>query len=408
MTIRSFSWFARYAISCLILVAGLLNTVSAYAQVLRPEVHKSLFEAQEAVAANDVSKAIALIVSVLNLPDLTQTEKSFALRSRVALSVKLAQWPAAIDGLQQLLRYPEITDKERMPLIETLIFASQKIKNYDLILEWASKYVSLSGAEPAIRSLLIQTLSMKDQHKQVIDYLQRWDLGNESAKNKPQEADLRALARAYQAVGDKSSYYRTLKLLLKHYPSEDYWADAIYQLMAMPTFNSRLNLEAYRLLENTGNLKTNEDYSEMISLAMTAGLPFEANRLIEIWYKNNSKNMEGYVGQYEALRSEIKSKVKEDETELERPANKAQNAGGWYAIGLINFSKRDWTAASAAFEKSFKTGKITRESERQLRYGLSLAMEKRLPEAFAVWSLPFDDDTANEIALLWRLLLSHP
>lgn len=386
---------------------GLIQPLHSMAQSLRPEIQKPLFEAQEAAAANDGARALALINNVLSLPNLTSAEKNTALRSSIATSVKFAQWPLAIEGLKQILSTGELNEKEQIPLIEALIFSAQKINNLELIQEWSKKYVALSGPKMEVNSLLIQTLSLKEEHPQVIAYLQSWGIENDSAKRKPSEAELRALARAYKVLKDNGGYYRSLKLLLKHYPSENYWADALYQLMSTPGFNQRLSLETYRLLEVTGNLKTTDDYFEMISLAMNAGLPSEAKRLIDIWHKNNSQSMGNHARQYESLNTEIARKLKEDEEELKSAGKAKQDANGWYVIGLIHFSKRDWNLATAAFENSLKAGKISRESERQIRHGLSLAMDKRLNEAFALWSMPIEDETAKEITLLWRLFLNR-
>ena len=148
--------------------------------------------------------------------------------------MKFTQWPLAIEGLKQILSTGELNEKEQIPLIEALIFSAQKINNLELIQEWSKKYVALSGPKMEVHSLLIQTLSLKEEHPQVIAYLQSWGIENDSAKRKPSEAKLRALARAYQVLKDKGGYYRSLKLLLKHYPSENYWADALYQWMGGP------------------------------------------------------------------------------------------------------------------------------------------------------------------------------
>ncbi len=51
-----------------------------------------------------------------------------------------------------------------------------------------------------------------------------------------------------------------------------------------PGFSERLELDVYRLMQATGNLKTADDYMEMAQLALQAGFPAEAQKVINDGY----------------------------------------------------------------------------------------------------------------------------
>ena len=102
----------------------------------------------------------------------------------------------------------------------------------------------------------------------------------EQAGQRPSEADLLRLADAYQRTNNPA-YNGTLEKLLAYYPKKEYWAAYLGRLPRKPGFADRYALDVMRLKLATGTMSKTEDFMEMAQLALQAGYPAEARKIVE-------------------------------------------------------------------------------------------------------------------------------
>ena len=131
------------------------------------------------------------------------------------------------------------------------------------------------GADP---QALVQALAASGQHAEVVTVMLAKISQDASTGKKTPEAELRTLAVSYRQLKDDAGYMATLKQLLSGYPSKPYWAEVIGRMSQQAGLNTRLELDLYRLLEQTDNMEDAAEYMEMAALALKAGLPSEAVR----------------------------------------------------------------------------------------------------------------------------------
>jgi len=82
-------------------------------------------------------------------------------------------------------------------------------------------------------------------------------------------------------MNDNAGYTMVLEKLVAHYPNKSYWADMISRVQRKPGFSDRLDLDVLRLRLATGNMSKPEEYMEMAQLALQAGFPVEAKKILD-------------------------------------------------------------------------------------------------------------------------------
>ena len=392
---------AAPALSMSLLMAG----VSAYAQpTLRAEVQKPLLAAQEALKGNQFEQALRLAAEAAAVPALTPVEQQFVWRLQAVAALRSQQWTTAIDRLEALLGLPDVPAADRLALQEMLINASIQKKEPERTVRVARQYLQGGGANPSVRTALLQSLSLLGEHQRLLQDMEGFLQQDQAQNRKTPEVELRLMGSASLQLKDQKAYFAVLKRLLDLYPSKAYWSDAIVRLTNLPGFNTRFELDAYRLLAQTDNLEESAEYIEMAELAIKAGLPVEALRTLEQGLQKGVLGKGAEAPAHARLLNEAKKKAQEDEALLPQLEQSARDGNAWLAVAEAHAAKQNWAAATVAYDKAFKAGGLRREEEALLRSGIALFKGGQKSQALAQWKLLQGDGTAAQLASLWTLL----
>lgn len=384
---------------------SLLYCCAAHSQgELRPKVHSQLFAAQEALKNNMTEAALKFSADALAVPNLSVMERNAAYRIRAVAASRAQNWDLVFESLEPLVLQKDITAAEKWPMLEALVSASQQKKDYPRLVIWARQYIQDGGPNTSVRTVMIQALALSAQYAEVIKEMQEKMLFNESKGLPHSEEDLRILAMSYRQLNDNPGYLSTLRKLLIAYPSKKYWSETILRIAQTPGLNRRLHLDLYRLLEETGNLEETDEFIGMAQMALLAGLPAEAQRVLT---KGYAKGVLGHGALAEAhakLRSEAQLKAQEDDKlfgQLERAAKDGNSLAG---LGDVHASKQNWDEANAAYSQALALGGLRREQELRLHYAISLIRTGQRAEALKQLQSVQGDPLTIEIASLWKLL----
>ena len=389
---------------------GLLFTVAAVqAQTsgsiaLRAELHQPLVAAQEALKNNQAEQALSRIREALAVAQLTSAERTLVLRTQAVAALKAQNWNLAIEALEHLLSSPEVTAADRLPLLESLISAAQQKKDHAKVVKSARQYLKEGGPKPVVRLVMIQTLAVMGDHKQVVNEMQEKVRLDVAAGLKTPEQELRLLAVSQRQLKDNAGYQSTLRRLLEAYPSKAYWAEVIQRLAQQVSLNPRLELDLYRLLDQTDNLEEAGDYTEMAQLALKAGLPAEALRVMAKGFDVGILGQGAEVAAHNKLRTEAQKKVQEDERSFAQFEQSAQDSTAWAGVGNVYASQLNWAAANVAYAKALAVGGVRREPELRLHHAISLIKAGQKDAARQQLAAVQGDALAVELASLWGLL----
>jgi tetratricopeptide (TPR) repeat protein len=384
-----------------------LGSSSTWAQAnLRPEVQKPLLAAQEAFSKKQFEQAFKFANDAWAVPQLTPQERAMVLRSRAAAANALQNWDVTIESLEEVVGSANLDAKDRWVMLESLVGASQKKKDWPRVLKWVRAYVSADGPKPVMRSILIQTLSMQSEHRQVIEEMHKKLALDAQTQTKTGEQDLRLMAIAYKQLKDDAGYFEAIKRLLALYPSKAYWEDAIGLLANQPGFNARLELDLYRLLEETNNLEEPDIYIEMVNQALKLGLPAEAHRVLTKGFVAGVLGKGGQEALHQKLRLDVQKKLQEDESALPQLERSAKDGNDWSAIGEVYLSRQKWMQAHEAFAKAQSIGQVRREQELRLHHAIALFKIGQIDAARQQLAQIQSDPSAQGLAGLWMLRMN--
>ena len=394
----------------LILLTGLLFCMaSVHAQAtapatLRAEVHKPLTAAQEALKNNQTDQALNLTREALSVNQLTPVERAFVMRTQAAAAVRSKNWDLAIESLEYLVNSSDVPQADKRSMLESLMNASLQKKDNARAVKWGRQYLQEGGTNPGIRLAMIQTLSVMGEHKQVLQEVQEKMRLDAAAGQKTPEQDLRLMAISYRQLKDDAGYTRTLKRLVSDYPSKAYWVEVIARMAQQPGLNSRQELNLYRLLEQTGNMEEVDEYTEMANLAIKAGLPAEALRVLNKGFEQGILGKGADAPAQTKLRADALKKTQEDAKGFAQLEKSAKDAVTWTAVADVYFSQQNWTSAHTAYAKALELGGSRRENDLRLHDAISLFQLGQKESARQQLAAIQGDVAWSEIAHLWGIL----
>jgi tetratricopeptide (TPR) repeat protein len=391
-----------------LLALGLVFSASAQV-IVRPEVAKSLQAAQEAMKTGQFDNAITLAQQALAIPGITPVEKPVIQRTLAVAAMQGKNFPLAVSTLEALIQ--ELPNDaplaQKLPLMESLLSASQQAQDLARVVNWGRIYLKLEGSNPSVRPVVIQTLSVLNRHEEVIQEVKEKIRLDEAAKVKTPESDYRLMAFSQRQLKDDAAYSSTLKTLLQHYPSKAYWSEVIARLGRQANFNGRFDLDLYRLLEMTGNMEDTVEYVDMANLALKAGLPAEAARIVELAYAAGTMGKGSDAANHQKLRQQIQQRLSEDEKALPALEKSAKDANTLASLADVYASQQKWRQSNDFYNKALAMGGLRREAETRLHAGLVLSKMGQKPEAVKMWDSVQGDPTAVDLAQLWKTWQAH-
>lgn len=382
-----------------VVLAALLWVTTAQADdALRREVAQPLQAAQDVLKARRPEEALALLAPLRARTDLSDAERALLDRATAAAAMQARQYALAVPAFESLLQRPDLPEAERRAFVQSLVNASINLKDYTRAARWARVGWQAGGPEAArFRQVRLQSLGLLAQHAELVAEARQAQ--SDAASPPFNEAELRALGASQLKLKDEAGYFQTLLQLLRQSPtleaSRDYWADLLPRVAQQPGFNSRLELDVYRLYEATGNLEDAAEFSSFASLAMKAGLPAEASRVLALGVERRVL----VDASAQTQLAQARKRAAEDEQALAALREAARQGNDWAQLGDLLGSAQKWPQAVEAYEKALGLGALRRPEEVRLHYGRSLIGAGRQAQAREVLGAVGGDGLL--VAQLW-------
>jgi tetratricopeptide (TPR) repeat protein len=367
--------------------------LSSVAQVnLRSEVAKPLQAAQEAIQSKQPEEALKKIQEARQVAQLTAAEKMLLERLSVVAAMNAQKFDLAASSLDYLLQSKDLPEVDRLTLMETMVSVSLRTKDYPRVVEWSRRYLQQGGTNRRIRLALMQSLAVQGAHQEVLKEMPAKLQADAAAGKLPDEAELRMYAFSQQQVKDEAAYVKTLTELVKRFPSQAYWGDLLNRVPRQAGFNARYQLDVFRLMDATDNLEDAEDYADVAQAALKAGLPHEAQRMLDKVAQPASAA---------ALKKQVQQRIAEDDKAMQAIGPNSEDAVLLAQWADVQLSKGAWKAAVSACEKALAKGGLRREAETRLHCGIAMLKSGQTDAAKSMLLSVKGDDTATLLASLW-------
>lgn len=273
-------WAVTLLAGCLAL-ACLGAAAQAQPETLRAEVIKPLQQAQELNKQNKNTEALARFVEVDALPAGNPLEVFTIERLRAVVHLAAGNSAAAAKAIEKALQTERGTVADRVALMENLVLIQYRAKQYADAALWAGRYLALGGQREQLRQVQGQALYLSGQFQPAADILQPRLTAEIAAGRVPDEVDIRLLASAYQQTKNTAAYADTLEILVRFYPKPEVWADLLFRVLQRKDFPAYLEIDLRRLMQQVGAANTFADALDHAQLAISAGYPAEARKVLE-------------------------------------------------------------------------------------------------------------------------------
>ena len=394
---------ARAALS-LSVVIGAATLPTAYAQdAVRPEIGKPLQAANALIKSGKYKDALAKIREVDGVPNKTANETYLIESTRGSAASGAGENDTIIRSFEAVIATGKAPPVTQLKLVEALAGAHYRAKDYAATNKWASRYLREGGNNHQIRTLLIQSYfqsgDFANSAKESLNDIQ----ADEKAGRTPSEEKLQLLANSYLRQKNTSGYIATIEKLLNYYPKKSLWADVISRLQKKPGFSDRLALDVYRMQLATGNLTASNDYMEMSQLALQAGFPGEAKKVVDEGYANGALGKGAEVDRQKRLRDLVEKRVAENQKVIAdgTAETAAKDGNAMVTLGYNLFTSGQVPKGIALMEAGIKKGDLKRPDDAKLRLGTAMIQSGQKAKGAQVLKSVQGSDGAQDLANLW-------
>ncbi len=385
---------------------------AASAPSVRPEVGKPLQAAQDAAKAGNYKEALARVAEAEAMPGLTPYELFITQRIKGPAAFGAGEVALAIASFEASLGSPLLPAADRVPITETTVKLLLQQKEYARAAGWMKTYLAEGGANPEMRRLYPQVLSVQGDHAGVLRELAPLVAADEAAKRATPEATLRLLAASQSALKDMPAYTVTLEKLATSTGKPEYWAELIARAGRRDGFaDERLRLDVYRLRRATGVPLEAGELGDMAVRAQQAGLPAEAQALLNEGFASGLLGKDANTAADKKLLETATKAATQDKVGLadgEASALKAKDGNAAVNLGLALSATGAHDRALALMTQGQAKGGLRRPDDAQLHLGLAQWRAGKIDDAKASFAAAKGADGVGDLARLWALYLGSP
>jgi hypothetical protein len=381
------------------------------AKALRAEVANAVNAAQEAARAGQKEQAEAKLREAAAVPNLSMFEQAVIERGRGSVSLSTRDWAQAIRSLEVVVGSNQFGGADQLQMVELLAKLTYQEKDYLRAVSWLRRYLQEGGNDASLRDLLPQALYLANEFKAAAEELETRVAADEAAGRAPTEQTLRLLLSSYVQAKDDEGYVRTLERMAMSYPKPEYWTELLSRVTKQGGFSERLWLDVYRLRLAANLMRSPDEYVEMANLALNAGYPSEALKVIDrglsLSLLGNGKDAAAHT----ALRERASKAAEKDSADLARAESSARSAREGDALVNVGYARVTAGAAAkgvALMEQGLAKGNMRRADEARLHLGLALWQAGRKDDAVKALAEVKGNDGSAGLARVWSAFVRSP
>lgn len=402
--------YLRLGLICAVLGVAVIPATVVLAQTkaetVRPEVGKPLQAAQQLMKAHKYKEAIARIAEAENAANKTVYESFLIQQMRGSAAMAAGETETAIRSFEAVIASGRLPPAQQLKIIQALAGMHYRAKDYPKAATWASRYMKEGGTDPQMRTVLIQAHYLSNDCASVSKLLQGVSQGEVQSGRRPGEDELQIMSSCYVKQKDNAGYLAALEKLVAYYPKKEYWASLVGRIQRKPGFSDRLSLDVFRLKLATGNLSSTADYMEMTQLALQAGVPAEARKIVEQGFAAGALGTGAGSERHQRLRDLA---LKTDDAPANGAAEAAAAKDGTVLVnnGFNQVAKGQADKGIALMEKGIHIGGLRRPEDAKLHLGIALLQGGHKARAIQTFRSVQGADGTADLARLWVIHASR-
>ncbi|MDR3482406.1 MAG: tetratricopeptide repeat protein [Burkholderiaceae bacterium] len=395
-----------------------LGMSSAYAEgetakpadTVSAEVAKPLQAAQELYKQKKYAEALAALNEASALKK-TPYEAYVIDRTRAAIATASGDDKLKLESYQAVVASGRLAADEQLKFVQAISHLYYEKADYAQAIAWTERFLKEGGVDPQAHELLVQSYYLSNDLPRAAKELQIDLDAAEKAGTPPTDKQLHILISIATKQNDNAGYVRALEKFVTYYPKKEYWADLLYRLQTRPDFSSRLTLDVYRLKFSLGLLSKPAEYVDMAELAILAGFPAEAKKVMEAGYKSGVLGAGADAEKQKSVLNSATRKAADDLktiAQTEADVRKNKDGSGLANLGYAYVTMNQFDKGLALMEQGVKAPGSKRAEEAKLHLATAYALAGRTQEAIAAFKTVQGSDGSADLAHYWVLQLTHP
>ena len=293
---------------------------------------------------------------------------------------------------------------ERTKTVAQLYF---QVKDYGKAAQWSKRWVDKHPGDQEMGVLLAQSYYLLKDYKSAAATMSNVVSRAERAGRTPQENWLQIVMSSKFNLDDRDGIGEALKKLVRYYPKDEYWANLL-DIYRRKADGDRVTLGYYRLMNDVGALKDKGDYVEMAQLAIDAGVPGEAQYVVEKGVELGTLKSADKTeqGRYDRLLTSAKKLATEDQAslaQLSKEAEKATKGQPSVALGQAYLSYGKYQDAIKALTSGIAKGGLLDADEAHISLGIAYMKSNQKDLARKAFQAVKDASKWEQLAELWTL-----
>jgi tetratricopeptide (TPR) repeat protein len=299
-----------------------------------------------------------------------------------------------------------VPQSEMQGLVRGLAQVNYQIKNYEKAIEFGNRAIKGGFADEELRTLVGQAYYLKGDWKGTLHFEEGMVDNLIKEGRTPKSEALQLILSACVKLNDQPCETRALERVVTYYPKPDYWYQLLFTLRQQTSGNDANTLQTYRLMSEVDVLKNPDDYTEMAQLALEAGSPGEAQRILEKGIAKGVFTDQRAKQKNERLLEAAKKAAASDQAALQRIAKEAEAAPTGaknVGLGLAYFGYGQYDKAVEEISKGISKGGLRNEGEARLLLGIAQLKSGHKEDATKTFRAVKGDPSLERLANLWTL-----
>jgi len=370
----------------------------------RPEVGKPIQAAKELIQAKKYKDALVKLHEADAVPNLNPYEKFILDLMRGSAAQGAGENDTAISSFESVVATGRLQGADQQRLEAAIAELHYQGKDYAKAITWATRYEKEGGTEPAIHQTLVQAEYLGGDYTAAARELKAEIETDEKEGRTPGEDRLTFLISCYLKMNDNAGYAAVLEKLVAYYPKKTYWADLIYRMQKRVA--DRLTLDLYRIQLATGNLSKPTEYMEMAELALQAGFPVEAKKVVDQAYVGGIFGKGADAERQNRLRDLANKEAAQDVASMSKNDADivgAKDGDALVAVGYNLVLNGQVERGLSLMEQGLHKTPLKRPDDAKLHLGMAYVQTGQKAKAVQVLETVQGKDGTAELARLWLL-----
>lgn len=371
---------------------------------VRAEVGKPIQAARELIQQKKYKDALAKVHEAEAVPNQTPYEKFVIDLTRGSAAQGAGESDTAVSSFESVVSSGRLPAADQLHLEAAIAQIHYQAKDYAKAITWASRYEKEGGTEPSMQQILVQAQYLSGDFASAARTLKADIEAEEKAGHAPTEDRLTFLISCYLKMNDNAGYAGVLEKLVAYYPKKTYWADLIYRTQKRVA--ERLNLDLFRIQLATGNLTKANEYMEMAELALQAGFPAEAKKVVDQGYASGLMGKGAEADRQNRLRDLTSREAAKDAASIAKGDAEIDAAKDGDALASIGYNlvlNGQAEKGLALMEQGLKKTPLKRPDDARLHLGIAYAQAGQKSRAVQTLEGVGGKDGTAELARLWIL-----